>query len=281
MHYQVSPRLDLGFNGGFTDTNTPAELNITTGLGYLRQRAKQLMFIPSARLRISPTIAMRASLTSTDERVVGGSNMRSRLFAAGVDRRMTPRDMFSFDYEQGHYDFRLNSTANQTNTSLLRGTWNRDIDSRTHLTLSAGPRLTAGALTPELAASLTHRWVFSSIAISASQTQTTAVGVDRPVQVRAMDVRLSWTPTQTFSAYVDPAIFRTDRLGLQATVYHAAVGARYALTPFAGFDAVYSFDSQHGVIDPLRPVGAFSRSMLSVGFSTRWSAPDLMNGGPR
>jgi hypothetical protein len=279
--YQISPRLQVGFDGGFTDTDTPAEFNITTGLGSLRRRAQQLTFRPSGRLRISPLLSAHAALLSTDEKVVGGSRMRSQVFAAGMDRRMTPRDTLALDFEQAHYDFRLAPTATQTNSSVVRSTWSHDIDTRTHFALSAGPRITAGQIKPELAASLSHRWLSSSITMSVSQTETTAIGIDRPVQARAIDVRFGWEPTRSFSAYVAPAIFRTARQGLQATVYHAGIGARYALTPLVGFDAAYTFDSERGAIDPVHAVGAFSRSTFTAGFTTRWSAPDTINPGTR
>lgn len=281
LDYHVSPRLDLGLDSAFTDTDTPAEFNNTSGLGSLRRRARQLTFTPSARLRLSPLLSTHASLVSTDEKVAGGSRMRSQIFSAGADRRLTPRDTVSIDLEQGHYHFQLAPTSTQTNTSVLRGTWARSLDARTHISISAGPRVTGGEVKPELSASLTRSWQYSSITLAASQTETTAIGVDRPVQVRAIDARLAWAPTRSFDAYLAPAIFRTQRDGLQATVYHAAIGARYALTPLLGFDAIYSFDSQHGIIDPLHSIGAFSRSTLAIGFSTRWSAPDLINVEPQ
>ena len=96
------------------------------------------------------------------------------------------------------------------------------------------------------------------------------------LQVRVVDLRLQWSPTESLTAYVTPAVFRTSRRGLQATVYHAGVGAHYAIAPLAGFDIAYSFDEQHGGID-LTQIGALSRGVLSLGLSTRWSMPDRID----
>src|SRR5438067_6033763 len=60
MQYHISPRLDVGIDGGFTDTDTPAEFNIATGLGSLRRRAQQTTFRRSGHLRLTPLLSIRA-----------------------------------------------------------------------------------------------------------------------------------------------------------------------------------------------------------------------------
>jgi hypothetical protein len=272
IDYRVSPRLSFGLDGAFTDTDTPSEFNVDTGLAAGRTRARRLMMSPTGRFRISPRLSAHASLTATNDKLSNGNQMRSQFFAGGIEERLTPRDSFALDYEHGHYDFQPAAQRSSTATDVLRGTWSHDLNARTHVTLAAGPRVTDGIVAPELAASLTHRWMFGSITISGLQTQTSAIGLGDIVQVRSVDARLMWTPSRSLSAYAGPAIFRNARRGLEATVYQIVLGARYAVTPWAGFDVEFSRDSQHGAIDPVRVLGGLSRSVLSVGFTSRWRA---------
>jgi hypothetical protein len=271
--YRVSPRLSLQLDGTFTDTDTPSEFNVETGLLVGRIRARRLMMNPSGRLRISPLLSARASLATTTDKLGNGQQMRSQLFVGGIEQRATPRDSFTYEYERRLYAFERDSTTSRSTTDILRTTWKHDWNAWTNFTLAAGPRVTDGSVMPELAASLTHRWKLTSLTVSGVQTETTAIGVADIVQVRSVDARLTCTPTRNVTAYAGTAIFRNARHGLQATVYQIALGARYAMTRWAGIDVNYIRDSQHGAIDPVRVTGDFSHSVLSVGFTSRWSAP--------
>ena len=88
-----------------------------------------------------------------------------------------------------------------------------------------------------------------------------------------MHATLKYTPTRSFTAYAAPAVLRNAQHDLQARVYRIALGARYAFTPLVGVDVAYTFDSQHGAIDPLRVNREFSHHTLSVGLVSRWKDP--------
>ena len=95
------------------------------------------------------------------------------------------------------------------------------------------------------------------------------------VEARRPQARFTFAPTRSLSAVV-----RSDNRDLQ-TVVRIKLGARYAITPLAGFDPMYSLDSQHRVFDGLRSTGPMSRSVLSAGFTARWSVPDRFGTGRR
>ena len=281
VHYRVDPRLTLSVDGGYTDTDTPSELNLLTGLAVSRGRVQQFNFGPSARYRISPRMSAHASFYLTTEKMAGGLGINSKLQTLGIEQRLTPRDSFAADFEQSHYLFDVAGARSRTNTYVLRGGWTHAFNPTTRVMLQVGPRVTEKSLAPELSASLTHDWQFSSIAISGLQTQTTAIGTAGTVEARSLQARFTYSPTRWLTAYAAPAVVRTVFHDLQATVYRIGLGARYAITPLAGFDVSYSFDSQHGVFDALHPNGAISRSVLSAGFTARWSAADRFGTGRR
>ena len=215
----------------------------------------------------------RASTVSTTEKLANGSGTRAQFQTVGIDRRMSPRDLFTVDYEQGRYLFDFNSKTGTTRTYTARAGWIHDVGPLTQLMLQGGPRITDGVAAPELLVSLTHRWQFMSIDVAGQQTQTTVLGYLGTVETRSVHAAFTYTPTRSFTAYAAPAVLRSARQDLEARVYRIALGARYALTPLVGIDVAYSFDSQHGAIDPLLVNGEFSHHVLSVGLTSRWKNP--------
>jgi hypothetical protein len=279
IRYQVDPRLTIAMDGRYTDTDTPGELNLVTGLATSRIRVRQLDFGPSARYRISPRMLAHVSVTSSRLELAGGLGMRSMSQTLGIEQKVTPRDMFTADYEHGKYLF--DAAAANTNTNVLKGGWTHALSPTTRVVLQAGPRLTNRSFAPELLVSLAHDWQFTSVALSALQTETTAIGSIGTVQVRSLQARITYRPTRSFTAYAAPAAGRSVDRNLEATVYHIGLGAHYAITPVSGFDVTYTHDSQHGVFGALQTNSAISRSVLSAGFTTRWSAPDWFGTGRR
>jgi len=281
VHYRFDPRLTFSLDGGYTDTDTPGELNLLTGLAASRMRVQQLNFGPSAQYRISPRLSAHASFSSTAEKLADGPRMSSKFQTVGIEQKITPRDSFTADVEQGKYLFDLADARNTTKTYVLRGGWTHALNPTTRVTLQGGPRVTDHSLAPELSVSLTHDWQFSSIAITGVQTQTTAIGSVGTVEARSLQARFTYAPTRSLSAYAAPAVVRSVYRDLQATVFRIGLGAHYAITPLAGFDVMYSLDSQHGAFDALHSNGAISRSVLSAGFTARWNAPDKFGTGRR
>jgi len=273
IQYRLDPRLTLALDGGFTDTDTPSELNVLSGLTAARRRARRFELTPSAHFRVSPRLSAHASLSTNHDWISDGLSVRSQFLNGGIEQRISGRDVLTVDSEFGRYTFGRSQVAMTIPTYVVRGGWRRDLDPLTSVTLSAGPRITNGSLAPEVLLSLSRRVPSGSITVSAGQTQTTVIGLAEPVQVRAADARFTYSPTRKFTAYGGPAIFRNTRHGFEATVYRLELGAHYAATPLAGFDVTYSRSSQRGAIDSLSAAG-LSRAVLSVGFTTRWKASE-------
>jgi hypothetical protein len=276
VRYRIDPRLTIGMDGNYTDTNTPAELNVLTGLNGMRARAQHLDFGPSVIYKISPRMSGHAAFSSTREKFAGAPGMRSMSETFGIEERTTPRDAFTADCEHVKYLFDLGAAATSTNTYVLRGGWTHALSPRTRFTLQAGPRLTNQAVAPELAVSFNHDWQFSSVTVTALQTETTAIGVVAPIEARSLQAIFTYKPSRPLTAFAASSAVRSVYGNLNAIVYRIGLGAHYAITPLSGFDVTYTHDSQHGVFNASQNTVAISRSILSVGFTTRWTAPDIL-----
>lgn len=263
LHYRADPRLELGLDCSYIDTATAAELNAETGMAAARMRARSLSFRPSLHYRISPRVWARAAHISARQSLADGTAMREDFATLGFERQLSPRDRFMLDYQQGQvvFDFGQRTT---TDTYLLRAGWSRDLDARTRLELRAGPRITDGSPAPELSASLTRQFQFSSMTLSFLQTQTTVVGQPGIVDTRNVQASFTYRPFRSLQAYAAPTVFRSTKQDLEAVVYRVGVGATYALTPLLGIDLSYRFDRQEGVLDPLRANEELSHGTLLV-----------------
>ncbi|HEY3053358.1 MAG TPA: hypothetical protein VGK04_08220 [Thermoanaerobaculia bacterium] len=270
IQYQVGPRLTLSMDSSYLYTNTLADLNVATGLAASRVRGRQVSIGPSARFRISPRLTAVASASSMTTNVQDGVGMRSQMQTLIVERRLTPRDLFTVDYQHSRILFD-GQTAQSIDTHTMLAGWSRDLGARSHLMFRVGPRFNNGSPAADLSASLTHNWRFSSIAISVLRTQTTAVGYAGAVETQSAQAKFAYAPSRRLTAFATPALIRNTREQLEGTVYRVALGARYAITPMLGFDIAYHLDRQDGAIDPLLADAEFSHATLSVGFTTRWT----------
>jgi hypothetical protein len=275
IQYQAGPRLMLSMDGGYMDTNTLADLNVDTGLAASRVHGRRISFGPSAHFRISPRVTATASASSITTNVVNGIGLRTQGQRLGLERRVTPTDAFSLDYERSHLVF-VGATSQSILTQTLLAGWSRDLGAHDRLTFHVGPRITEGSSAADVSASLMHSWRFSSMAISLLRNQTTVIGYSGAVDTQSAQAKFSYAPNRRLIAYAEPAILRSTHHQLEGTVYRIALGARYAVTPLLGADVAYSIDKQNGAIDTLRANTTFSHATLSVGFTTRWNSSDRM-----
>ena len=275
VQYQATSRLALSIDSSFFGTNTLADLNADTALAASRVRGRRFGVTPSARFRMSPTLTVTASASSVATNVVNEIGMRSREEFIGVERRITPRLVFTIDYEHSRFLFTGRTSQSIDSHSLLAG-WSRDLGAHDRLTFRAGPRFSGGSPSADVFASLTHGWKHSSIDFSLLRNQTAVIGHSGPVDSESVQSKFSFTPQRQWIAYAEPSVFRTTQDQRQGIVYRISVGTRYAISPFLGADVRYSRDTQHGAIDPLWAHARFSHSTFSVGFTTHWNDPDRM-----
>jgi len=270
IQYLAAPRLMFSMDAGYTDTNTLADLNVDTGLAAARVRGRQINVGPSLRLRISPRLTVAASGSSTNTDVKNGIGMRAQVETLTVERRISPRDLFSVNYEHNHRVFIGAEATQPISTNAFFAGWTRDFGAHSQLMLHAGSRITNGSPAADFSGAVTHNWRFSSIAFSVLRSQTTVIGYAGAVDTQSVQTRFTYIPNRRFTAYAAPAVIRSTHQELEGTVYRVGLGARYAVTPMVGFDIAYNHDTQNGAIDPLQANADFSHATLSIGFTTQW-----------
>ena len=263
-------RFTASLDGAYTTTDTLADLNIVSGLAAPRMRARRTGFGPSLRYQMSPRSFIALTAATSKTKVENGLQTRENNQALTIERRATPRSIVSLEYQHSDILFE-SSVAQRLNThSALIGV-RHEFGPRSYWMLQAGPRMNAGAVSADVAASIAHKWRSASIALSALQRQTTPVGFAGVVDTQTIQLDLALAPFRRVAAYVAPSVSRSRRGVFEATVYHLGVGVRYEMTSYAGFDVNYNIDRQNGAVDVLWADSELSRATLSIGLSTRWS----------
>jgi hypothetical protein len=174
----------------------------------------------------------------------------------------------SLAYDHTELTFNGNN-SHSIRTHALLAAWSHDLGLHDRFSLQVGPRLSDGSRSADIAASLTHRWRASSIAVSLMRNQTTVIGYAGNAQTDRVQASFSYAPIHNLTTYAAPEVFRTTHGQLQGNVYRISGGARYALTSFLQADVSYNRDVQHGAIDPLQPNAGLSRSTFTMGLTTR------------
>ena len=273
IQYQAAPRLRLSMDGAYINTSTPADLNVDTGLGASRVRGQLLSVGSSVRFEVSPRTVATVSTSTSGTNVVNGIGMRSQGQAFILGHHVTPRDLFNVHYE--HIDLGFRGVSSQRiKTQFLLGRWIHEFGIHDRVTLQAGPRVTNGSTSVDVAAILAHTWQYSSIALSFLRNQTTAIGYAGTVDTQTLQTRISFTPNRRLTAYTQPAVIRSTSRPFEATVYRLSAGARYAISSLFDATVAYNHDSQKGAFDPMRPDANLSRATLSFGFAARWNNPE-------
>jgi hypothetical protein len=273
IDYQAGPRLNLSMQSTYVDTNTLADLNVTTGLAGSRLRGRRLSFEPSAAFRVSPRLTAKIGASSMTTNVIRGVGMRGQNQTLDLAQRVTPRDLFSVGYAHSHLLFSGASSQTIEGHTLLAG-WTHDLGAHDQLILQAGPRMTNHVRSADVAASVTHKWRISSIGLSFLRNQATVIGYAGALDTQNLQARFTVAPNRRLTAYAEPAVIRSSDHQFQATVYRLSLGARYAISSLFDAAVAYNKDTQNGAIDPLRPDANLSRATLSFGFAARWNNPE-------
>ena len=265
LHYTAGQRLRLGLDHGYVDTTAPAELNLGTALATARIRTTRMSGGSSASYRISKRTTAAASYQVTSDHLEDGRAMRTQVSRAGVDRALSRRERIELGYEHSRFDSHLQSTA----AHAIRLGWTHGIGGRTQLQLRGGPRVTAGSVSADLFALVSHARENSSISVSLEQAQTTVIGVEVPVNAQSIQVRAIWSPFRSLSCIAAPAVFRSAIEGRDIDVLRVGFKARYLMTPTMAAEASYGDEKQRGTIGSAG-VQTLRHRTLSIGLTQQW-----------
>jgi len=224
-----NPRTTVGLLGDYWRTQTPTDLNLTTGLVAVRQLATQW----SAGTEITRVFTPRTSFlvgyrfSQSDLADVGAVDTATQTGNARLTRRVNPRTDLRLAYVGEHWSF----TPGDTEFSHL-GTigFTRQLTDATSLTMDGGPRFAAGLLRPELTATLARRVAERvDLSLAYAHSQSIAIGVAGLIEVDSVQAAATWRHPQVWEVRLAGGGFRNVLSGTEVQAFDAEVEISRAL----------------------------------------------------
>jgi hypothetical protein len=242
--YHANRRLSFDGTASFADTQTPAELNLESGLAPGRAHAQRFSVRPSTTASIGPLATATISYTGARDHMFG-VNLVSQTASAALDRHASTRADLRWEYTYQRYVF---NGGEPTVSQALTAEWRRSLTRATLVVFRAGPRMTGSHLSADAAASVNRTLRFGAASLAYSHTQTTLVGLIGVADKHAVSASLRLHSVSGRQLRIEPAALRTRQLALVSTVYRVSIGYIQPLGSVFALDASYDINNQRGNI---------------------------------
>lgn len=217
LTWRPNSRLSLTGRAGYQRTNTPQDLNVTTGLTGGRQEASRV----DASLSFEQVIRARSRLSiggdySHDD-LSFGADMDLRTARARYLKQMSARTelYFAFRFEQRHYRPGALITSSLGTVGLTRR-----VTQNLQLTIEGGPRVTSGEWLPDVTFSATQTLTDrSSFTFGYAHTQDVAVGTVGVLTIDRITSALTLTRLGRWEATAVAGAFRNMQPGGDTIAY--------------------------------------------------------------
>jgi len=246
---------ELAGTASYAETQSPSELAVITdfefaGLELRRSLAHRFSTTQSLSRRLGGRTTALAEHSFSEDEIVGGLASVTRVAGLRLMRQIGPVD--TFDAAYAHRQFLAGGDG--TRSHVLTLTWAREVTSRAHLQLKAGPRWSGGTLAPELAATLRHRFRRGDTTLAYVQTETSVIGHPSPVTAQGLSLRVTHALRRTLTVTAGPSVFQARGQALEATVYRLGLDVAWRLRRHLSVEGSHQLSLQYGELDG-RPRG--------------------------
>lgn len=244
VKWRKSTMTTFGLGGRYDRTDSPADLDLDSGLLFERRNAQRWQVTPSVSRRIGQRTTFNALYDWTTENLLNDSHGSLHVARAGLSRELSERSSFSGGYVGRLF---MDSVSEHQSHAALLG-WSRRIRQFTTMSLQAGPRWTTyRGLQPEVALSLMRDGRKLKGGFDYSHGETIILGVIGPVRVDTGSGRVNIAATRRIELGLHGAASKILTIDDRAaTVYRGtAVGSWSVGGPFT-IAASYSADYQLG-----------------------------------
>jgi hypothetical protein len=288
FHYLPTRLLKLDMDVNYTETDKPAEDEVVTEVG--RRRVTQLRILPSVSYQFGPLTsgdasyffrervaskrrASRKGVTKTTE--VTHTTQQTQL---KLSHQFTPLDTGTVGYRVTLFESEeqaRNVTTQESDATSHTPTigWSRRLAKETVVTLQGGPRVTDGAVDPEVAARIEHRFKWALVSLDYSRSEAGVINPAGPVaSIETLSGSVQFEPLKSLEVRLTPSMQKTSREEdpdttrttsreeeRETTVYRLRTGVKYRLTKWMSARAEYLFRYQEKGSEEL------TRNIFSIG----------------
>ena len=252
--YLPSRLLTLSLTGSYLRTQTPRDINVTTGVDLGRALAQTYTAQPSIVYRLDPLTTGTTSYAFSQIEVSGGVTSRTHSINLGLDRQVTPGDSVNLGYIFRRFDFDVGETT--TSHAFTLG-WTHKLAQLTSLTLRAGPRFSQGSIEAEISASLSQQLQHGQLSLTYTRSNGAVTGVPGAVNVDSVTATLAYQPWRFLKVSATPQFSRSTGNNFDTKVYQASLNGTYQVNQWVSVQASYQFSLQQGsTVSLASPVGS-------------------------
>lgn len=237
----------FGINASYAETQTPSELQPLTNIELGRRTTTQYSVAPWLTHPFTDRFSGRADYSFTRTDSAGGFTTTTHQTGVGLSYLVTPLDTGRFTYRASVFQ---SENAATTISYTFTGGWTRRLSETTSGSIDAGVRITDGAVSPEVSASLQHAFKYVQVAGSYAHTQTTVVGQQGVVNTDSVSASASAQPLRRLSTTLGTSFSRTTNAAnssvADTTVWGANLGVSYTITRWLIARAAYRFYLEEG-----------------------------------
>lgn len=242
--WRKSPFTTWGIGGRYDRTDSPADIDLDSGLVSERRSAQRWQIAPGVQHRIGQRTMFSALYDWTTENLVNDSHGTLHTARTGLSRELSERSSISAGYV-GRL-FQDSISEHQSHAAIFG--WSRRIRQFTAVSLLAGPRWTTyRGLQPEVAASLMRDGRKLRAGLDYSHGETIILGVEGPVRVDTGSARFNVSATRKIELGLHTAASKILTIDERAaTVYRGTVVGSWSVGGPYTIAASYSADYQLG-----------------------------------
>ena len=259
IRFTPRPRFDMTIDSSYLKTQTPAELNLVSGIGVGRARAERIGANAMVRYQLRPLTTVVTEYSAGHDSIAGGVSSTAQSWRAGAEQQIGPRDTYRFDYRVRHTAF--DGGVPLQSHAFIAG-WEHALTPRVRIELAAGPRIThEGAVRPEIAIAVTRRLTRGELSIDYSSSELTAIGERGTIDVHRAAISGRYRPWRRLNLSATPAFVRSTRGHDAVPVYsldvesNLVLGRRFSFTSWARVGRQYGTLSGSTAVIPYRGVG--------------------------
>lgn len=250
MKYLPIRPLTLSLAGSYRRTETPQDLNLTTGIESARSRAKSYNVAPAFSYEIDRLTSVNGQYSFTQDERAGGVKTDTNTASIDLKRRLGRQDTWGVAYTYRHYTFDRQETVtaegSTTQSHVGALTWSHEFTPLTSFTLQGGARFSEGATTPEVSATIQHRLQQGQLSFTYARSETTAIGQGGTMDTEGFSASASYQPTRFLVLSASPSYFRNNQQNSESKVYGLGLNATYQMTRWLNLVGSYRFSFQDG-----------------------------------
>lgn len=242
LRWALAGGLALASTSSYMGTHVPGEFNLVTGLEHRRALARRLSTTQSLSGRLGARTKTTLAHTFRHDEISGGPATDIQVATASLQRQLGPVDAGTVSYRLRHFT----SKAGAVTSHVLGVGWSRQVTSRTHLKLQAGPSLSGGVAGIDVEAALHYRLRRGAAALAYVRTETTVVGHTALIKAEGLSATVNHQLRRRLGVSGAAHVFQASGGGFEATVYHLGLDVNWRLSRHLSLGASHQLSVQRG-----------------------------------